>query len=285
MEFNELNLNKLDKDLTEEERAEWNAIYASYRARSILTGRIVGPELFRDPKCPETVTNELCLAIIGYRVKVVIPQRELWFEHEKRPDYVLNSMLGAEVDYVITHIDRENGWCVGSRKLAMLIRRKQTRRNPPEVGELIPCQIIASGRHAVLMTYGGYDMTVRPRELTYTMMPDLRERFHTNEIHMAVVKTFDVSNDKVSVSVRDAQPHPFDGADVRHPVDCRRAATIGGKYSGLIFCRLEENLDCLCTYSESQYDEDFDIGDQVIVVITRYNYEKKQIYGKIIAKW
>ena len=49
--------------------------------------------------------------------------------------------------------------------------------------------------------------------------------------------------------------------------------------------RLEENLDCLCTYSESQYDEDFDIGDQVIVVITRYNYEKKQIYGKIIAKW
>ena len=59
----------------------------------------------------------------------------------------------------------------------------------------------------------------------------------------------------------------------------------GGKYGGLIFCRLEENLDCLCTYSESQYDEDFDIGDQVIVVITRYNYEKKQIYGKIIAKW
>ena len=60
---------------------------------------------------------------------------------------------------------------------------------------------------------------------------------------------------------------------------------IGGKYGGLIFCRLEENLDCRCTYGVEQYDADFCVGDQVIVVITRYNYEKKQIYGKIIAKW
>lgn len=29
----------------------------------------------------------------------------------------------------------------------------------------------------------------------------------------------------------------------------------------------------------------FYIGNQVIVVITRYHYEQKQIYGKIIAKW
>ena len=100
----------------------------------------------------------MCLAVIGYRVKIVIPQRELWFHNERRPGYVLNSMIGAEVDYVITHIDRENGWCVGSRKLAMLIRRKQTRKNPPAVGKLIPYRIIAPGRDAVLMTYGGYDI-------------------------------------------------------------------------------------------------------------------------------
>ena len=52
-----------------------------------------------------------------------------------------------------------------------------------------------------------------------------------------------------------------------------------------LFCKLEENLDCLCTYSPSQYDEDFQIGDQVIVAITKFNYAKKQVYGKIVAKW
>ena len=125
--------------------------------------------LFAQTKRPENGTKlpdlytmtkrlEMCLAVIGYRVKIVIPQRELWFHNERRPGYVLNSMIGTEVDYVITHIDRENGWCVGSRKLAMLIRRKQTRKNPPAVGKLIPYRIIAPGRHAVLMTYGGYDI-------------------------------------------------------------------------------------------------------------------------------
>ena len=33
------------------------------------------------------------------------------------------------------------------------------------------------------------------------------------------------------------------------------------------------------------YIKDFQIGDQVIVAITKYNYTKKQIYGKIVAKW
>lgn len=35
MEFNELNLAELDKDLTPEERDEWQAIYASYRSHSL----------------------------------------------------------------------------------------------------------------------------------------------------------------------------------------------------------------------------------------------------------
>ena len=32
-------------------------------------------------------------------------------------------------------------------------------------------------------------------------------------------------------------------------------------------------------------DEDFEIGAQVIVVITKYDYARKLVYGKIVAKW
>lgn len=120
----------------------------------------------------------MSLAVIGYRVKIVIPQRELWFHNERRPGYVLNSMIGTEVDYVITHIDRENGWCVGSRKLAMLIRRKQTRK----------------------------------------ILRQSENWSHTGLLHR-------------------------DGTLFWWPTE------------DMIFCCLEENLDCLCTYSESQYDE------------------------------
>ena len=42
MDFKDLDLTELDKDLSEEQLKEWNAIYASYRAGSVLTGRVVG---------------------------------------------------------------------------------------------------------------------------------------------------------------------------------------------------------------------------------------------------
>ena len=87
------------------------------------------------------------------------------------------------------------------------------------------------------------------------------------------------------MSIEEAEPHPFDGADQRHLVGSRRASVITSKYVGDVFCRLDNNLDCLCTYSQNQRDEDFSVGDEAIVVIRRYNYDKKQVYGKIIAKW
>ena len=42
MDFKDLDLTELDKDLSEDQQKEWNAIYASYRSGSILTGRVAG---------------------------------------------------------------------------------------------------------------------------------------------------------------------------------------------------------------------------------------------------
>lgn len=81
----------LDKDLSEEQRREWNAIYASYRAESLLTARVAGMD-----QAAVTVRNEEtgrperrgvpCLVVIDYRVKVLIPENEVWFsETTKRP--------------------------------------------------------------------------------------------------------------------------------------------------------------------------------------------------------
>ena len=44
-------------------------------------------------------------------------------------------------------------------------------------------------------------------------------------------------------------------------------------------------LYCLCTYLPDQNTLDFHIGDKVIIVIRKYNYEKKLIYGRILSRW
>ena len=40
--FNDLDMREWDKDLSEEQLKEWNSLYASYRAGSLLTGRVIG---------------------------------------------------------------------------------------------------------------------------------------------------------------------------------------------------------------------------------------------------
>ena len=45
--------------------------------------------------------------IIDYRVKVLIPETELWMPGEERSDGVVRSLIVTKIDDVITIIDRE----------------------------------------------------------------------------------------------------------------------------------------------------------------------------------
>ena len=291
MNFNDLDMRDLDKDLSEEQQKEWNAIYASYRSGSLLTGRVIGIDT-----TTINVRNDIsgkaerktisCLVVISYRVKVLIPEQEVWFDDfSRRPTHVLRSMAGAVIDYVITGIDRENDCCTASRKLAMDIRRRTFLKLEPRIGKKVQTGILAVGATHLLATCHGFDMTLSQRDLSYGMIDDLRNKYHPGEQKMAMLKSFDKEKSILRISVKEAEPHPFDGVEVRHPLNSRRASVISGKYKGGVFCKLEENLDCLCTYTMYQKDEDFDIGTQVIVVITKYDYPRKLVYGKIVAKW
>ena len=77
--LSDLDRNKLDRELTDREREEWNEIYASLRSRTILTGTVVGIDTHsfkvrdRDTKRIE-YREILCAVVIAYRVKVLIPE-------------------------------------------------------------------------------------------------------------------------------------------------------------------------------------------------------------------
>lgn len=288
MKFEDINVLDTDKDLTEEQQRGWNAIYASYRSASVLTGRIMG----MDSKTIQEKTKRgkieektlYYFVLVYYRIKIIVPEEEIWYD-EKMPTHVLRSMIGAEIDFVITDIDREGDCCMASRRIALDIRRRAVKRIKVKEGRRMPIDILAVGSNKLLASMSGYDITLTQKELSYAMIPNLKERYHAGNKLMSVITEYNEKKDIVTISVKDAEPHPFIGADARHPINSRRASFITGKYKGGVFCQLEDNLDCLCTYSQNQYDEDFNVGDQVIVVITKFNYTNKQVYGKIVAKW
>ena len=119
----------------------------------------------------------------------------------------------------------------------------------------------------------------------YTAIPDLREQYHRGDALDCIVKEYDKESGKLVISVKETNPNPFDGAELRHPEGVRRQAEIAGKYAGGVFCNLPDGVVVMCSYSFHYDDAAFAIGDKVIVMIQRYDFTKKQIYGKIVAKW
>ena len=119
-----LNFRELDRGLLPEEQQEWNAIYASYRGRSVMSGHIAGidPRVFRvrDRRTGEIRNHTIwCAVVIPFRIPILIPETEMWARGEERPRFVMRNMGDAMIDFVITDVDREKDYVVGSRRLAL----------------------------------------------------------------------------------------------------------------------------------------------------------------------
>ncbi len=290
--FYALKFNELDRGLTPAERAEWNSIYASYRGRSALHGRVLGVDpmkakVFDRSTRVQAMQMMNCAVIVMHRIRIIIPETELWFSENEKPDYVAQSLTGANLDFIITKVDREGNFATASRRMAMRARRYYFAHRPAlsTEGARLTCKLLSVGPRRCLVECYGYDIDLTQRDIRYTAIPDLRNEYHPGMELPCIFKGFDPETHKPIISVKETEANPFDGAILRHPEGCRRMATISGKYGGGVFCNLPDDTVLMCDYSYQHEDSDFMIGDTVIVVVQSFNMEKKQIYGKILSKW
>ncbi|MCI9677833.1 MAG: hypothetical protein HFF77_02500 [Oscillospiraceae bacterium] len=290
--FFDLNFNELDRGLTAEERQEWNSIYAFYRGRSALTGKIIGVDPLsisvRNRQTGDVERQTIyCAVVVPYRVRIVIPASEMWEDGQERPDFVLRNMVGAAIDFIIIKVDRECDFAVASRRMAARSQRYYFTHRPAlhREGARARCRVLSVGPRRCLVECYGHDINLTQRELRYTAIPDLRNAYHPGEELDCIVKSYDAATEALRISVKETESNPFEGAELRHPVGSRRQAIIAGKYGGGVFCNLPDGTVCMCSYSYQHEDSDFRVGDTVILLVQRYDVEKRQMYGKILSKW
>ncbi len=288
--FFALDFRELDRGLSPEERQAWNSIYASFRGHSALSGTVIGA----DPHSMNVRSRETgrverrtmyCVVVLVYRVPVYIPATEMWMG-EARPDYVLQNMMGASIDFIITKVDREGGYAIASRRQAARAQRYFFAHRPDlcAEGARVKCRLLAVGPRRCLAECYGHDIDLTQRELSYTAIADLREQYHPGDELDCIVKGYRARQRELLISVKETETNPFEGAEQRHPVGSRRYAVIAGKYGGGVFCNLPDGTVCMCNYSYQHEDSDFQSGDHVTLVVQRFERDKRQMYGKILSK-
>lgn len=290
--FYELDFNELDRGLSEEERKEWNSIYASFRGRSAITGTIIGVDLYARylPRSEARMLEnrrELCAVVVPYRIPILIRESEMWELGEERPDFVLRNMVGASIDVIVTKVERAANRAQASRRQASRSQRRffASREDLHAAGSRITCRMLAVGPRRCLVDCYGYDLDMTQREIRYAAIPDLRTEFHPGSEIDCIVKEYHPRTGELIVSAKETEVNPFFGAEERHPVGSRRFAMISGKYGGGVFCNLPDGVTCMCNYSYQHEDADFMVGEHVMLMVQRYDQEKLQMYGKIMSKW
>lgn len=286
-----LDFRELDRSLTPEQRQEWNSIYASYRGRSVMSGQVVGVDRVRirtrDKNTGEMIWRRMyCAIVIPFRVRILIPESEMWMDGDERPGFVIRNIAGANIDFVVISVDREGGLAIGSRRMALPSRRYffSTQPDINRPGSRISCNVLVVGPRRCLVSCNGYDLDLTQREMSYTAIADLRDKYHSGDRLNCIVKEYDRRKNHLIISVKETVPNPFDGANFRHPEGSHRYAVIAGKYAGGVFCNLPDGVTIMCNYAFHYDDSAFNSGDRVLLVIQRYDMDKKQIYGKIVAK-
>lgn len=199
----------------------------------------------------------------------------------------LEAMVGASIDLVIIKVEREAGFAIGSRRLASRSQRYffAHREDLHRIGSRVKCRMLAVGPRRCLVDCYGHDLDLTQREMRYAAIPDLRDEYHPGMELESVVKVYDSTKDELIISVKETETNPILGAEQRHPVGSRRLAVISGKYGGGVFCNLPDGVVCMCNYSFQHEDSDFMVGENVMLVVQRYNEEKLQMFGKILSKW
>lgn len=226
---------------TEQTRADiiWHEIQNAYITHRIMTGTLSGVE------CNDAGHHYAIADYNGFRI--VIPLKEMFFdfptnlhgdeykEAVMRYNKLMNSMLGAEIDFVVRGIDSKARSVVASRKEAMYKKRQTFYMETDENGmfriyedRIVQARVTAVAEKAIRVEIFGVDCAMPVKDLSWDWLGDAGERFSIGDKILVRIKEVERENIK-DIYVR---------ADARSVTDNRTdnlsSCKIQGKYAGRV---------------------------------------------------
>lgn len=226
---------------TEQTRADiiWHEIQNAYITHRIMTGTLSGVE------CNDAGHHYAIADYNGFRI--VIPLKEMFFdfptnlhgdeykEAVMRYNKLMNSMLGAEIDFVVRGIDSKARSVVASRKEAMYKKRQTFYMETDENGmfriyedRIVQARVTAVAEKAIRIEIFGVDCAMPVKDLSWDWLGDAGERFSIGDKILVRIKEVERESIK-DIYVR---------ADARSVTDNRTdnlsSCRIQGKYAGRV---------------------------------------------------
>ena len=291
----EIAINEDEREMTSEEKEAllWLELRTAMKSKRILSAKLEGIE-----KLP----SGSYLAIVYYKeFRIVIPASEMMInineyddetnlEVNNRYAQILSRMLGAEIDFIISGIDKKEKRIVASRKAAMLRKRQIYYINEIDgkpritVGKKVESRIVAVGDKIIRVEMFGVETVVSIKNVAWEWIEDLRDRFEVGErVYVKIMELEVVDQNEIHVvaSIKDA----VDNSSKDNIKKCILQGKYIGKVTGLdqnvIYVRLNVGVNAIALAVHDRKAPSK--RDEVSFVITRIDEENGIAVG-IITK-
>jgi len=291
----EIAINEDERVMTSEEKEAllWLELRTAMKSKRILSAKLEGIE-----KLP----SGSYLAIVYYKeFRIVIPASEMMInineyddetnlEVNNRYAQILSRMLGAEIDFIISGIDKKEKRIVASRKAAMLRKRQIYYINEIDgkpritVGKKVESRIVAVGDKIIRVEMFGVETVVSIKNVAWEWIEDLRDRFEVGErVYVKILELEVVDQNEIHVvaSIKDA----VDNSSKDNIKKCILQGKYIGKVTGLdqnvIYVRLNVGVNAIALAVHDRKAPSK--RDEVSFVITRIDEENGIAVG-IITK-
>lgn len=205
----------------EKEAYLWMELRNSLRTKRSLTGILGGVE---------RTSSGLPLAIVYYKdTRVVIPATEMNIrleDHRESGDkelhnryaQILSWMMGAEIEFTVSGLDRRSGSVVASRADAMRRKQRQFFLTPGrdgrplvQEGTVAEARVIAVSERVVRVEIFGVEFPIFAREVAWEWVDDCNDYYGIGDrvlVKILSINRSDPGNIRLQASIRETVPNP-----------------------------------------------------------------------------
>lgn len=263
-------------------------IMASRQSGRILTGTLSAVDTY------QTNDNEKvdCGVVFYGDYRILISLKSLNIKHNEnetdQEQILLNlkkaarGMIGSEIDFIVTKIDKENKIAIGSRKLAME-RRKNIELNRHKVGDKVKVRVISVGTDSCKVECCGIETKVPIKEIAWGYVNEISTYVQVGIKLDAIIKEIDAENNNIRVSIKDATKDHYEDYVKTINKGSIYAATVTGIAEYGIFLSIKERecLSVLCPLPKWSNFNPIE-GQIYSIKIKAIDCEKKKISGNLM---
>lgn len=204
-----------------------------------------------------------------------------------RPIQDFDAYVGQTFDFKIVKINESRKNVVLSRKVLLEESLKERRREllkEIEVGQVLQGRVKNITDFGVFIDLGGIDGLLHITDLSWGRVNHPSEVVGLEEMIDVMVIDYDEEKQRVSLGLKQLQPHPWDNVEEKYPV----GSVVSGKVVSITnygaFIELEKGIEGLVHISEISWvkhikhpSEVFSLGEQIDVKVLNIQPEEQKI--------